>query len=80
MHRIVDQTGKDTEMTFEKIARYGSDAKFEPLESKSAGEELDRKIRKLRAENPRLSYTECYYAALQSPDNAELKVRFAREG
>jgi hypothetical protein len=78
MHRLVDQNGEVIGM-YEALKRYGANATYEPPAPRSADEELDLKVRKLRAANPRLSYSECFHAILQDPDNSELKLAFARE-
>jgi hypothetical protein len=75
MHVLSDKAGRKVGM-YEEIKRYGADAKFEPL---SAGEEIDAKVRKLRAQHPGLSYTDAYRAVLADPENATLKIAYAQE-
>jgi hypothetical protein len=74
--KVLDRNGKETHVTYEALKRYGN-ATYEP--PRSAGEVVDEKVRRLRAQHPGLSYTECMHRVLDDPENATLKIAYAQE-
>jgi hypothetical protein len=74
--QVFDENGRRIAV-YEQLKKYGPNTTYEP--PRSAGEEIDTKVRKLRAQHPKLSYTEAYHSVLEDPDNSELKLAFARE-
>jgi hypothetical protein len=73
--QVFDENGRRIAV-YEQLKKYGPNVTYEP--PRSAGEEIDERVKKLRLDHPHLTYSAAMHLILDA--DRDLKVRYAREG